>query len=806
MHSLARDFTQALRSFKKNPGFSAIVVMTLALGIGANAAVFTMIDVLIYRPFPIPKISELVIVWGTSPTADWQRDGVAPGVYLEWEAQQQSFDAFIASHWWDVNITGETPERAQGTRVTPGFLSVLGVEPGHGRLFATQDGSVDATDVAIVSHRLWTRRYGADQSLVGRTIVLNGRAHEVIGITPDGFNYPQGSDIWAPLKFDSQTADSFDRNYLEVMGHLKSGVSVSEATSEMELLARRSEQAHPNDQRGRGVLVQELRRAVIDIGMPTLLGLWQSTVVFVLLIACANIANLLLARGLDRTGELALLQALGASRWRILRQLLTENLALAGLGAIASIPFSWIALEGLRNNLPTQIQRFVMGWERISLNPRVLLMTALAAGLTSILFGLIPAWLASRPNLVGALKAGSRSSGGRSQSRGRSTLVAGEIALALMLLVAAGLTIQGTLETIHKNNGYDPQGILSAELTLADQEYEQPESIRQFYEQSLAEIRQIPGITSADAINIIPSGDSNSSRQYETLTNPVDTLSERPFAGYRIVTPGALDTLRIPLLSGRRFDSRDRADTALAAIVSESMARTAWPAGDALGEQFRFRTQSEDYVATVVGVAGNVTHNWFMGERPTFYLPLSQQTRPGMHLVIRTTGDPTESVDGLREAIMRVDANQPIYNVRPLADVHADRVIGLHYMATVMSVFGALALILAAVGIYGLMSYNVVQRRHEIGVRMALGADTADVVKLAIAKAVRLTLIGSLIGAPLAWAAGRVMESQVFGVIRLDWGTFAVFSMALVAVSLLAGYVPARRAAAINPTEALRPD
>ena len=805
MRSFVNDIRFAFRSFRKTPGFTAIICLTLALGIGANAAVFTMIDVLIYRPFPIPLIDELVIVWGTSPTSDWQRGGVAPGAYLEWSEQQESFDEFIASYIWDVNITGDIPERVQGTRVTPGFLSVLGVEPVLGRLFRQDESSPNASDVAVLSHRLWTRRYGADEAVLGTSVVMNGKPHVVVGVAPDRFNYPQGTDVWAPFQITPDLASVFDQNYLEVMGRLKPGVRVEDARSEMTVLARRTSEKHPDTQKGRGVLVEEMRRAVIDLGMPTLLALWQSTVIFVLLIACANIANLLLARGLDRRQELSLQQALGASRTRVLRQLATENLALAGIGAAASIPFSWLALEALRTNMPVQIQRFVLGWERIGLNWRVVTFTALAAAVASILFGLIPAWLASRPNLVGALNDGGRSSStGRSASRGRSLLVAGEIAMALMLLVSAGLTLRGTIRTINANHGFDPENVLALELNLSGDEYDEPEAIRQFYVRALDELGKLPRVETANAINIIPSGDSNASRQYETLENPVDRLTDRPWAGYRIVTPSLFQTLRIPLLSGRTFDEGDRRDSQLVAVVSESMAEQAWPGADAIGKQFRFRTQSEDFVATVVGVSGNVTHNWFIGERPTFYLPASQQPRRGMHLVIATTGDPTAIGEAVRRTMRTVAPNQPIHNMRPLADIHADRMVGLRYMATVMGVFGGLALLLAAVGIYGLMSYNVARRKREIGIRIALGAERKDVLRMSIAKAVQLTALGSLIGAPLAWIAARVMENQVFGVIRLEWLTFASYSLTLIAVSLAAGYLPARRAANTEATEALR--
>ena len=778
--------------------------MTLALGIGANAAIFSLVDALILRPFPIPDLDRLVKLYDLAPNTEWQRGGVAPANFLDWEAQSEHLDKLVAFEWWDVNLTGgDHPERLQGSLVTPGFLETLGVKPQLGRTLA-----LDAEDVgartAVLSHAAWSQRFGNDPDVVGQTMLLNGEHYDIVGVAEEGFNYPFGTEIWAPLWLDAEAAAIRDIHYLEVIGRLAPDSSVVDARAELDLIAGRLEQEYPKTNSGRRINTMKLGDAVIDIGTPTFLYMWQATSVFVLLIACVNVANLILARGSDREKELSLHIALGAGRGRVIRRLLTENLLLSLLGALAALPLAGLGVELMRSSLPGHIQRFVVGWDQIDLDWHVLGFTAIVAVATALIFGLIPAIQASRPDLTAALREGGRgNSDGRVRQRGRNVLIVFEVALALTLLVASGLSIQGTMRLVDADRGYDVDGLMTMEIALPEGKYEEDEAQLQFYRAVLSGVRTLPGVVSADAVNILPSSGSNSSRSIDIEGAPVENVSERPTAHFRVATASLFETMRIPILQGRGFGSEDRADSALVAVVSEKFARRSWPGEDPLGQRFRYGTEQRWW--TVVGVSGDVLHDWFLQEpRPTFYLPMEQAPRLAMFLAIRTSGPPADVTAGVRSHVLRADADQPIFNVRTMRTLVSERLIGLKYLATVMGIFGAIALMLSAVGIYGVMAYSVSQRTHEIGLRVALGAARRDVLQLTVGQALRVTAFGIAIGLVLAFFISRLMESTLFGVIQLDAVTFAVLATALASVSVVAGYVPARRALAVDPAIALR--
>ena len=628
---------------------------------------------------------------------------------------------------------------------------------------------------------------------------MNGERYDVVGVAEEGFNYPFGTEIWAPLWFDVETTAVRDSHYLQLIGHLAPEATVEDARAELDLLARRLEQEYPNTNSGRRINTMALGRAVVDIGAPAFLLMWQATSVFVLLIACVNVANLILARGSDREKELALHLALGAGRGRVIGRLLTENMLLALLGALLRCRSrGWVSSSCgricrliSRNSLSAGT-RSTSTWH-------VLGFTGLVAVATALVFGLIPALQASRPDLTAALREGGRgSSHGRVRQRGRNVLVVFEVAMALTLLVASGLSIQGTMRMANADQGYDPDGLMTMEIALPESRYEEDEARLQFYRSVLSGVRALPGVVAADAVNILPSTGSNTSRSIEIEGEPVENVSERLTAHYRVATAGHLETMRIPIVQGRGFGSEDRGDTAPVAVVSERFARRSWPGEDPLGRRFRYGT--EERWLRVVGVSGDVLHDWFLQEpQPTFYVPMEQAPRLGMFLAIRTLRAPEEVTAGVRAQVLRADANQPIFNARTMRTVVSERLIGLKYAATIMGIFGAIALVLSAVGIYGVMAYSVSRRTHEIGLRVALGAAHRDVLQLTVGQALRTAAWGIGIGLVLAFFIGRLMESTLFGLVQLDGVTFAALASTLAFVSLLAAYIPARRALASRP-------
>ncbi len=804
MSAFLRDLKLGFRSLTASPASTAIVVLTLGLGIGANTAVFSMVDALLLRPFPIPDIDRLVMLWGTVAAQGEDRDRASPGDFLDWKEQSTVFERLIALEWWDVNLSGTgEPERLQGTFASPDFFETLGVEPHLGRTLSADAEELGARTV-VLSYQIFQRRFGGDPAIVGKTVRLDGEAYEIVGVAREGFDYPYGSELWAPLWLDAKTAARREAHYLNVIGKLRPGVSREDAQAELDVITARIEKEHPVTNNGRGLRAVELARAVVDEGSPAFLAVWQATTVFVLLIACVNVANLLLARGSDREKELSLQQALGARRSRIVRQLLTENLLLSLGGALLALPLAWVGIDLLRDGLPPEAQKFVVGWREVDVDLRVLGFTAAVSVLTTLVFGLAPALRASRPDLTAALREGGRGgSESRSRQRGRGLLVVGEVALALMLLVASGLSIRGMLRLASAYEGFDPDGLMTFEIALPERKYEELEKRRQFYRTVLEGLRETAGVAAADLSLVLPSSGNNYTRAVDVEGKTIENVSERPLAHFRVITPGYFETMRIPLLSGRPFGSEDRDDTAPVAIVSQKFAERSWPGADALGK--RFRDSDDGPWLTVVAISGDVLHDWFLREpQPTYYVPFEQRPRLGMSLAVRTPGEPEAVTAAVRSQVRRADPDQPIFHASTLRQLISERIIGLKYASLVMGVLGFIALVLSAVGIYGLMMYSVSRRTHEIGVRVALGAARADVLRLAFGQALSITVAGVGIGLVLAYAAGRLMASNLFGVVRLEAATFALLAVVLSAVSLVAAYIPARKALSVDPAVALR--
>ena len=567
----------------------------------------------------------------------------------------------------------------------------------------------------------------------------------------------------------------------------------------MAVVADRLAREYPDANRDHGVRVYTLTQGMMDEGSGPLLSLWQASAFIVLLIACANIANLMLARASERRREIAVRLALGAARTRIMRELLTESLLLALMAVPPALAFAWVSLRAIKSSMPANIIRFVPGFDSLGPDTRLLAFTLGLAVITACIFGLLPALQASRSQVSEALKEGGRSATGRQLLR-RGIVIA-EIAIALPLLVAAGLGVIGTNRFLNGPQGYDPAGVLTMKLVLPDRTYHEAASQRRFVDRAIDALKAVPGVESAAIVNNPPASGGNSSRAIEIDGHPAADPRNLPVVDNRVATPDYFTVMRIPIQRGRAFTTADRDGTAKVVIVSEAMAKKYWPGEDPLGR--RVKVMNEQW--TVVGICGDVIHDWFLRRNnAAMYRPIDQLPSDYFGIVVRTSGDPTRIAGAVRQALLRVDATQPVFEMMPMRQALHERTIGLQYLAAIMTVFAALALLLAAVGLYAVISYLVAQRRHEIGLRIALGASSADVVRLTVGQAFNLTIVGTVIGLALSIALSRLMEAGMLGIASSDARVFVVFSSVLVAVALLAGYLPARRAATIDPMIALR--
>jgi len=802
MRTLGLETRYALRSIRKRPAMSAIVVLTLALGLGANAAIFSMIDALVLRPFTLPDADRMTLM--SYLKADDIDKRVSPADFLDWKRQTDVFERLTAMLWWDANLVGrDEPERVQGFFVSADFFPTLGIELARGRSFLADEETQGKHHRVVLGHGLWERRFAADPGIIGQSIDIDGRPHEVVGIAPAGFEFPMGAQLWAPLSLDSKAAANRRATYLMVIGRLAPGRTLQDAKAQMAVIGERLERDHPDTNRGRVSRVYSLAEGMRDLGVGPILSMWQAAAAFVLLIACANVASLLLARGAERQREMAVRVAMGASRLRVVRELLIES----GLLALAAIPgallVAFIGLKLVVGYMPAKIARFVVGWHQMDVDLRLVLFTAGLAMLTALAFGLIPALQASRPRLTESLKDGGRGATvGASRQRLRRGLVVAEIALALPLLVAAGLSVLTVHRFLYGPQGFEPDRVLTMQVVLPDVKYPAEGERRRFAETAVAQLRQTPGVEVAAAVNVAPAAGNNWTRGIEIDGKPNPDPNDPPSVDFRAATPDIFAALGIPILSGRAFTEADREDSQRVAIVSASLARRYWPDEDPIGRRIRFGT--EEWM-TVVGISGDVIHDWFMRRNyPTLYRPFKQSPTSEMALAVRTSADPASVAAGARAALRAVDPMQPVFDLQPLRTSLQERTVGLQYIGGIMFVFGGLALVLAVVGVYGVMAYMVTQRRHEIGVRMALGATRRDVLRLTTRQAMTLAAVGVGFGVVLSLALGRLIEAGLLGVASSDARLTAGLAAVLIASAMAAAYIPARRAASIDPTVALR--
>jgi len=749
----------------------------------------------------------LLVFWEQNLAVGTTHGSVAPGNFSDWREQNKTCEQVVAidQMWFDL-AQGAHPERFPGYGVTQGFFETLGVSAAQGRTFLPEESEPGRNQVVVVKHSFWQQHLGGDPGLVGRQLLLNGEKFTVVGIASPDLDFPTGSKVWTPLDPNGPANEDRENHSLTVFGRLKDGVSISQVQATLEAIAGRLAGQYPATNAGHGISV---RNTVEDLtfGSRQFLGMLMGAAIFVLLLACANVANLQLARASGRQKEIALRAALGASRWQVGRQLLVESVLLALLGSAAALVVSAWGINLLRRSLPPFIVEHIAGLKHLQFDFRVFVFTLLLAVVTGIIAGLAPAWHFSRPNVNDTLKEGVR--GGSASAGGqrlRTLLVISEIALSLVLLVGAGLMVKGFRTLTTKNMGFDRNQVLTFHVVLPDAKYRDKDRVRGYYEQVLRNIQALPGVESAAAVTSLPAGWTWNWTEFTAEGKPPASPGDRASVISQVVSPGFFPALRVPLRQGRLLSDQDGPNAPPVAVISEDMARQTWPEQNPLGKHIQLgRPATGQPLRTIVGVVADVKPDPLDRDpAPTAYVPFAQQPQSASAIVVRTAGDPLTLAGPVSKQLRDVDADQPPYDMRTLEQVVSDNLSGIQSSANMMLIFAACALMLAAAGIFAVMAYSVTQRTHEIGVRVALGARRSDVLRLVVGGALKMATIGLSIGFVLALLLTRALSSALFGVVQIDIVTFALLTSVLALVAALAAYIPARWAMNVDPMVALR--
>ncbi|MGA9769121.1 MAG: ABC transporter permease [Blastocatellia bacterium] len=809
METLFQDLRYGVRMLAKNPGVTIVAVIALALGIGANTAIFSVVNAVMLKPLPYKNADGLVMVWEHNRTRDRRQNVVSPANFLDWKEQNNVFEDMAGFYDTRVNLTEmDDPEEIPGQRVTSNMFSLLGTYPMLGRAFEGEDGQEGHADLAILSHGLWQRRFGGNPGVINQTIKLNGRPFTIIGVMPPDFQLfiKSGSmtgkqaEIWAPFSLGADFRVRRGR-FMSAVARLKAGVTVEQAQAEMTSIAGALEQQYPEFDKNWGVNLVPLRQQFTgEISTP--LFVLFGAVVFVLLIACANVANLLLARAAARQKDMAIRAALGASRTRLVRQLLTESVLLAGMGGALGLLVAVWGVDLLLALAPKDLPPMA----GVGINYLVLGFTLLISLLTGLIFGLVPAIEASRPDLNETLKEGGRSAAAGARShRVRNFFVVAEIAMALVLLIGSGLMIRSFARLQSVNPGFNPENVLTVRLLLPASKYPEGPQIISFFRQTLARIEAMPGVRSAGAISFLPFTTLGAATGFTIEGQPAPAAGQKPTLDVRVCDPNYFQTMGIPLIKGRTFTEKEATELSHVVIISEAMARDYFPNEDPIGKRVRIDMMENPAPCEIIGVVGDSKHQGLDIEpRAMSYWPHSELAYSAMTIVARTEGDPLSYRSAVQTAVQGLDKDQPIADVRTMEQWLSDSVSRARFSMLLLSIFAAVALLLAMVGIYGVMSYTVTQRTHEIGIRMALGASSTDVMRMVVRQGMILALIGVGCGLAASLALTRVMAGLLFGVSATDPATFGLIAALLAAVALLACAVPARRATKVDPMIALR--
>ena len=804
MDSFVSDIRYAVRNLIKRPGFTAIAVLTLAIGIGANSTIFSAVNALLLKPLPFPELDRVVAIWDKDPIRGYEHNEVAFANYLDWRNQNQSYEKLSLYRWWSANLTGvEPPERLQGFLVTGNFFDVIGTKPIMGRTFLEHENQPGSDGVAVITHSLWQRRFGGDPNIINKTLSLNGVARTIIGVMPEHFNFPKGSDVYAPLPFTPELLGNRQSHSYYVIGRLKPGVTIEGAQSEIDTITKRLGAQYPETNNSLGANVYPIVKDTVR-KYDTALWIMMAAVGFVLLISCANVANLMLARATGRQKEIALRSALGASRWRIIRQLLTESVIVALIGGVLGTLVAFWGIDLLRAANPGEAARFAPGWHNLGINPSVLGFTLALSFISGIVFGLAPAWQVSKPNLNNALKEGGRQTSSGSH-RLRGSLVVVEVALSLVLLVGAGLLVRSFLALMKTDAGFNPDSLLTMSLILPRAKYAEEPQRAAFYSDLVNRVKAIPGVQSTALVNYLPLGGSNSSDAFLVEGFPEPPPGQEVVGRYRVCSPDYFQTMGITVMKGRAFNDQDKAGAPPVVIVNETLAQRYWPNDAPIGKRIRFNGPIDRAPwMQVVGVIRDVKHELDIPVTPEYYLPHAQDAWSSMVLVTKTAGDPAAMAGVIRQQVWAIDKDQPVFDVRTMHEVRAISVALYSFGSITMGIFAVIALVLAAIGIYGVMAFAVTQRTQEIGIRMALGARAIDVLKMVVKTGMSLAAIGVVAGLVGSFAVTRLMASLLFGISPTDVVTFTLVAAGLLLVALLACYIPARRATKVDPLVALR--
>ena len=804
---LLQDLRFGLRMLTKSPGFSAVAVITLALGIGANIAVFSMVNALLLHPYSFRDLDQLVHVW--------ESRGLDEGYDARWISAADAEDLRVGTQVFDQLATYSRQDFnfestgilqvARGCAVSANFFDVLGTAPALGRTFTSTEEQVGADQVVIVSHAFWQRQFAGDRGVLGRALRLNGRTYKIVGVTPRGFDFPVPTELWVPLALGP--AEKADRTKLSLsaLGRLKPSVTVEQARAALEGVSQRLRQQYPETNGNRTAMVQQLRRELYLYTLPMFL-LLQAAAVFVLALACANLGNLYLARMVGREKEIALRTALGAGRAKLARMFLGESLLLFSVAALAAILVSFWSVTLLRTSISPGWTMWVPGWDGIRINGTVLAFTILLAVIVGTISGLLVALHAAKVDPYNALKeAGRGLLGGK--RRLRSGLVSSQAAFALVLMVSAGLMGQAFMRLARVYQGFQPAGVLRLEIDLPEKADTDAKSITAFYQRVLHESAALPGVSAVALVRNSPASNvDNEVTPFTIEGRPALKASEVPAADLQISSPDYFRALRIPVVTGQVYSESDTADTSRVVVVSRSMAERFWPKGDALGQRIKLGVAdpSEPWM-TVIGVVEDVRQNWWNpAPRPTIYEPYLQAPRTTMVFLLRATSDPTTHTANVRDIVRGADAGIAVTEVNTLENEITDSIAIVRIMGVLMAVFGGVAIVLASLGVYGMMAETVTRHTREIGIRLALGAQPREVMRMVLENALKMVGIGLAIGVPVTLILNRTMASLIFGIVTLNLGLLVGFAVLLLGVAVTAAYVPARRAMRVDPTVALR--
>jgi putative ABC transport system permease protein len=815
MLGIWQDIRFGVRMLLKHRLATLVCVIALGLGIGANAAIFSMAEGFLLHPVPFENADKLVALVDSRPEQSVEMNSVAPATFFDWKNEAHSFEQFTYYAWSENNLTGDRePQKIQAFLVAANFFQTIGVHPQLGRAFLPEEEETGKDQEIILGHALWEQRYASDPDIVGKNIKVDGMNFTVVGVMSKGFDFPMPAEAWMPLGLDAKTSQDRSRRWFWVLGRLKPGVAFEEAGAEMKSITARQAEAYPDTNKGWALRPLPLRQFVTGTLTRQYTLLLLGAVGFVLLIACADVANVQFARVTGRTNELAVRTALGGSKWRVVRQLLIESILLSLCGAALGLLFGEWSVAMILSHMPPDVAKYVAGWKTISLDTGAFLFTLGVAVASGLLSGIAPALLSSRTNVNETLKEGGRGgSVGRARHRLRGALVVAEVALALVLLVGAGLLVRNFQGLLNVNESYRPETLLTLNLTLPDPQYAKAPSRLNFHEQMWPRLAAMPGVQTAALVSHVPYSEGGGIGE-DTIAIEGRAPGQRGEITSAIIetaTPNYFSMMNIAVREGRLLTDADGAETQPVAVVSASLVRRYFPAGEnPLGKKIKVGKaggeQSADHPwMTIVGVVSDVHYSWInKDDQPTLYRSFRQSPPYFTTVVLRTQGNPLKFVSAVRAQIAAVDADLPLYNIKPMEKLITESIVGIAYVAAMMAVLGVIALVLASVGVFGVMSYSVSERSREIGIRMSMGAQSKDVLRLVLRSGMTLTVLGLAIGLPVAFLLARAMASLLFGVEAADATAFVGLPLLLATVAAVACYLPARRAAGLDPLRALR--